>query len=73
MNCTYTVYTRFSYLCIQMKFLPDNFSQSFVVVVVVETFFFSCEENKKKTKSGKNLYRTRTNKVSHGKYIFSTL
>ena len=75
MNCTYTVDTRLSYLCIQMKFLTDNFSQSFVVVVVVvaavvETFF-SCEENKKKkTKNGQNLKRTRTNKVSRGKYIF---
>lgn len=66
MNCTYTVYTSFSYLCIQMKFLPNNCSQSFVVVVVsvvVETFF-SCEEDKKKTKNGKNLKRTRTNSVS---------
>ena len=51
MNCTYTVDTRLSYLCIQMKFLTDNFSQSFVVVVVVAAVvetFFSCEENKKK-------------------------
>lgn len=56
MNCSDTVYTSFSYLCIQMKCLPDNCSQSFVVVVVavvVETFF-SCKENKKKTKNGKN-------------------
>ena len=57
MNCSDTVYTSFSYLCIQMKCLPDNCSQSFVVVVVVAVVvetFFSCKENKKKTKNGKN-------------------
>lgn len=72
MNCSDTVYTSFSYLCIQMKCLPDNCSQSFVVVVVavvVETFF-SCKENKKKNEKWQKLKRTRTNKVSRGKYIF---
>ena len=43
-----------------------------VVAAVVETFLLA-KKIKKKTKSGKNLKRTKTNKVSHGKYIFSTL
>ena len=63
MNCTYTVYTSFSYLCIQMKFLPNNCSQSFVVVVVsvvVETFF-SCEEDKKKNEKWQK-FKTHKNK-----------
>ena len=59
------------------NFFRIIFRKVFVVVVVVvaavvETFLLA-KEIKKKTKSGKNLKRTRTNKVSHGKYIFSTL
>ena len=77
MNCTYTVHTRLSCLCIQMNFFRIIFRKVFVVVVVVvaavvETFLLA-KKIKKKAKSGKNLKRTRTNKVSHGKYIFSTL
>lgn len=70
MNCTDTVYTRFSYLCMQTKFLLDNFLQRFVVVAaaVVETFFLEMKITK--TKNGKNFQCTRTNEVSHGKHIF---
>lgn len=58
------------------NFFRIIFRKVFVVVVVVaavvETFLLA-KKIKKKTKSGKNLKRTKTNKVSHGKYIFSTL
>ena len=65
MNCSDTVYTSFSYLCIEMKFLPDNFRKVFVVVVVVvaavvETFLLAKKIKKKNEEWQK--FKTHKNK-----------